>query len=261
MPSRESVDIAVPQRVAVVGKGRLGTALVRALRGGGIQVAGPLGRGARLIDTPDAVLLCVPDGQIPVAAAAYAGAAPLIGHTSGATALNTIDASGSELFGLHPLQTFIGDDDPERFHGISCAIAGTTQAALDAARALAGVLQMHPFEIRDEDRPAYHAAACMASNFLITLQAAAERIARGAGIEASTAHDMLVPLVQASVQNWAAHGPRAALTGPVARGDHATVARQRAAVGRVAPELFALFDVLVERTQALAEQPGLNRMT
>ena len=259
MSPRESVDIAVPQSVAVVGGGRLGTALTRALRDGGIQVAGPFGRDA-VIGTPDAVVLCVPDEQIAVVAAAYAGAVPLIGHTSGATPLSAIDAPGSALFGLHPLQTFMGGDGPERFHEVSCAIAGTTQAAVDAARGLAGVLGMHPFEIRDEDRPAYHAAACVASNFLITLQSAAEQIARGAGIEAPTAHDMLVPLVQASVQNWAAHGPRAALTGPVARGDHATVERQRAAVGRVAPELLTLFDVLVERTQALAEQPDHTRM-
>lgn len=254
MPSRESVDIAVPQSIAVVGGGRLGTALARALRAGGVQVAGPLGRDAA-IGTPDAVVLCVPDDQIALVAAAYAGVVPLIGHTSGATALHTIDAPGSALFGLHPLQTFIGDDEPARFNGVSCAIGGTTQAALDIARRLAGVLHMNPFEILDDNRPAYHAAACVASNFLITLQDAAEQIARGAAIDAPTAHEMLVPLVQAAVQNWAAHGPRAALTGPVSRGDHATVARQRAAIGRVAPELLALFDVLVERTQALSEQP------
>lgn len=259
MSPRESVDLAVPQSVAVVGSGRLGTALTRALREAGVQVAGPFGRDAD-IGSPDAVVLCVPDKQIARVAASYAGAVPLIGHTSGATPLSVIDAPGSALFGLHPLQSFVDGDGPGRFHEISCAIAGTTQNALDAARGLAQVLRMHPFEIRDEDRPAYHAAACMASNFLITLQAAAEQIARGAGIEAAAAHGMLVPLVQASVQNWAAHGPRAALTGPVARGDHATVARQRVAVGRVGPELLALFDVLVERTQALAEQPEHTRM-
>lgn len=254
MSSRESVDISLPQSIAVVGGGRLGTALARALRDGGVQVTGPFGRDAA-IGTPDAVVLCVPDNQIAVVASAYSGAVPLIGHTSGATELKTIYAPGSAIFGLHPLQTFMGNDEPARFSGVSCAIAGTTPAALDIARRLASVLQMTPFEILDEDRSAYHAAACVASNFLITLQDAAEQIARGAQIEGPTAHEMLVPLVQAAVQNWAAHGPRAALTGPVSRGDHATVARQRSAIGRVAPELLALFDVLVERTQALSEQP------
>ncbi|PRZ42223.1 putative short-subunit dehydrogenase-like oxidoreductase (DUF2520 family) [Antricoccus suffuscus] len=255
MPSRESVDIAVPQSIAVVGGGRLGTVLTRALRDGGVRVAGPFGRDA-VIGTPDAVVLCVPDDQIAVVAPAYAGIVPLIGHTSGATPLSVIDAPGCAVFGIHPLQTFIGDDGPERFYGVSCAIGGTTPTALDFARRLAGMLHMHPFEINDEDRPAYHAAACVASNFLITLQDAAERIARGAAIDAPTAHEMLVPLVRAAVQNWAARGPRAALTGPVSRGDHATVARQRAAIGRVAPELLTLFDVFVERTQALSEQPA-----
>ena len=60
-----------------------------------------------------------------------------------------------------------------------------------------------------------------------------------------------MPLVRATVENWAALGPERALTGPVARGDEATVARQRAAVAERAPELLALFDALVEATRAL----------
>ena len=82
-------------------------------------------------------------------------------------------------------------------------------------------LGMTPFEIADEDRAAYHAAASIASNFLVTLEAAAERL---------LGHDreLLVPLVRATVENWAALGAERALTGPIARGDEATVERQRA---------------------------------
>ena len=85
---------------------------------------------------------------------------------------------------------------------------------------------MRPVEIAERDRPAYHAAASIASNFLVTLEAAAERIGGAAGIE----RELLVPLVRATVENWARLGPERALTGPVARGDEVTVARQRAAV-------------------------------
>ncbi len=61
-----------------------------------------------------------------------------------------------------------------------------------------------------------------------------------------------MPLVQGTVDNWALHGPRAALTGPVARGDEATVDRQREAVRSGTPAELPLFDILVERTRALA---------
>ena len=97
---------------------------------------------------------------------------------------------------------------------------------------------MRPFEIEDEGRAAYHAAASIASNFLVTLEAAAERVAAGAGLEADEARALLAPLVRATVENWAEHGPERALTGPIARGDEATVARQRDAVAESAPELL-----------------------
>jgi predicted short-subunit dehydrogenase-like oxidoreductase (DUF2520 family) len=107
---------------------------------------------------------------------------------------------------------------------------------------------MHPVEVADRDRAAYHAAASIASNFLVTLEAAAERLARTAGAERS----LLVPLVRATVENWAVLGPHRALTGPVARGDDATVALQRNALEERARDLLPLFDALVDATRALA---------
>jgi predicted short-subunit dehydrogenase-like oxidoreductase (DUF2520 family) len=113
---------------------------------------------------------------------------------------------------------------------------------------------MTPFEIDDAGRATYHAAASIASNFLVTLEAAAERVARGAELEPQEARALLAPLVRRTVENWARLGPERALTGPVARGDDATVEAQRAAVADAAPELLVLFDALVERTRALASQ-------
>ena len=236
--------------VGVVGAGRLGVPLSGALRAVGYSVDGPVGRGE--VPAGEALILSVPDAEIPSAAEVVAAAAPLVGHTSGATNLAALAPAGVEAFGLHPLQTFTGEEGPEAFSGAGCAVAGSSRRALEVAEQLARALGMRPFVIHDHGRPAYHAAASVASNFLVTLEAAAERVASGAGLSPARARALLAPLVRRTVDNWAEHGPQRSLTGPVARGDVATVARQRAAVEEAAPELLALFDVLVERTAALA---------
>jgi predicted short-subunit dehydrogenase-like oxidoreductase (DUF2520 family) len=237
-----SSDTPACRRLAIVGRGRVGAALAGALRQAGYDVAGPLGRGADGVAT-DAVLLCVPDGEIPRAAAAIAPG-PLVGHCSGATGLTEL--APHEGFSVHPLMTVTADG--ARFAGAGAAIAGSTPRALALADELARALRMRPVEIAEPDRPAYHAAASIASNFLITLEAAAERVAATVGIE----RELLVPLVRATVENWARLGPERALTGPVARGDEVTIARQRAAVAEAAPDLLELFDALVDATRSLA---------
>jgi predicted short-subunit dehydrogenase-like oxidoreductase (DUF2520 family) len=240
-----------PLRVGIVGAGRVGTALSRALRDAGVEVEGPVGRGERP-GRCDAIVLCVPDAEIAAAAELVTADAPLIGHTSGATPLAALAHVGVPAFGLHPLQSFAHPG--VRFEGAGAAVAGSTPEALAFAVSLAERLGMTPFEIDDEGRPAYHAAASVASNFLVTLQAAAEAIAAGTGLDRDEARALLAPLVRQTAENVSRLGPEAALTGPVARGDEATVAAQRAAVEHVAPELLALFDELVERTRALAGQ-------
>jgi predicted short-subunit dehydrogenase-like oxidoreductase (DUF2520 family) len=226
---------------AVVGHGRLGTALAAALRAAGASVDGPLGRGATA-NTADVVFLAVPDAEI-ASAAAQIAPDRLVGHCSGATTLAPLHGH-PEAFSLHPLMTVTaaGAD----FTGATAAIAGTTDAALFTARTLASALGMVPIEIADADRPAYHAAASMASNFLVTLEWAAERVG---GLDRAA----LAPLVRATVDNWVADGAHAALTGPIARGDEATVSKQRAAVAQRAPDLTSLFDVLADATGDLAQ--------
>jgi predicted short-subunit dehydrogenase-like oxidoreductase (DUF2520 family) len=127
-------------------------------------------------------------------------------------------------------------------------VAGSDEAAEALAIALARRLGMRPFTLADADRPAYHAAASIASNFLITLEAAAERM---------LGHDreLLVPLVRATVESWASLGAERALTGPIARGDEATVQRQRDAVEDRAPQLLELFDAMAAATRDLAAEP------
>jgi predicted short-subunit dehydrogenase-like oxidoreductase (DUF2520 family) len=233
-------------RISVVGPGRLGRAAALAFAAAGYAVAGPFGRDEPVAPA-DVVLLCVPDREIAAAAAAVRDLAPLVGHTSGAT---PVAGTGVD-FGLHPLRSFAGEERADAFAGVGCAVAATSPEALRVAEELAASVGGHPFEVTDAQRAGYHAAASIASNFLVTLEAAAERVAAASGLPAGfRAH--LVPLVRGTVENWAAHGPRAALTGPIARGDEATVERQRAAIAAHTPELLALFDELSDRTRALA---------
>jgi predicted short-subunit dehydrogenase-like oxidoreductase (DUF2520 family) len=239
-----SDDTPACRRLAIVGQGRLGRALSTELRRRGLEVVGPLGRGADASDA-DAVLLCVPDGEI-AAAASVIAPRRLVGHCSGATGLEPL--SPHEAFSLHPLTTVSGSGTD--FAGAGAAIAGSTQAALVLARSLAETLRMEPVEIAPDDRAAYHAAASIASNFLITLESVAEELGATAGVE----HRALVPLVRATVENWARLGPSHALTGPVARGDEQTVVRQRRAVAERTPELLDLFDALLAATRRLADQ-------
>lgn len=240
---RESAsDIPACTRLAIVGRGRLGNALSSALAGGRYELQGPLGRGFDG-NGADVVLLCVPDSEI-AGAAGQISPGPLVGHCSGATGLDPL--TPHEAFSLHPLMTVTANG--ARFAGAGAAIAGSTPRALDVAAQLAHALGMRAVEVLDRDRVAYHAAASIASNFLITLEAAAEQLASTAGVD----RELLVALVRATVENWAALGSERALTGPVARGDERTVTAQRAAIAERAPDLLELFDVMVDRTRRLA---------
>lgn len=234
---------ALSYRCAVVGPGRMGTALVAALSHAGWQVSGPLGRSADPADA-EIVLLAVPDGEIAAAAAALTPRPSLIvGHCSGATTLAPL--APHTAFSLHPLMTVTGAETT--FTGAAAALSADDAAARAAGAAIADALGMRTFDVADEDRAAYHAGASIASNFLITLLAMAEEVS---GIDRGD----LAPLVRASVENWQHLGADRALTGPVARGDHATVERQRTAVAARTPQLLPAFDALVRQTEALAAQ-------
>jgi predicted short-subunit dehydrogenase-like oxidoreductase (DUF2520 family) len=185
------------------------------------------------------VLLCVPDREIASAASAIV-AGPLIGHVSASAPLGLL--APHERFALHPLLSVVGAG--ARFAGAACAIDGSTPHAIMVARALAQRLGMRVRVIQQGERALYHAAASAASNFLVTVEGMAERLAERVGLDRD------------AVDNWAAHGARGALTGPVARGDEATVDRQRAAVADAAPDLLPLWDALVAGTRQLSAPRG-----
>jgi len=230
---------------AVVGAGRMGTVIAAGLRAASTRVVGPLKRGEPVPGDVGVVLLCVPDGQIAAAAAAVP-AGPLVGHCSGATGLEALGTR--EGFSLHPLMSAPTGSGPEVLNGAGCAIDGTTPRALETATTLAHALGMRAARVAPEDRVAYHAAAAMASNFLVALEGIAERLAATAGIT----REQLAPLVLATARQWAETGAERALTGPIVRGDEDVVARHRAVVAERVPEALALWDALADATRALA---------
>jgi predicted short-subunit dehydrogenase-like oxidoreductase (DUF2520 family) len=151
------------------------------------------------------------------------------------------------LFSIHPLQTFADAETP--VEGTPAAIAGSGERALDFARRLAEALGMRPFEVPEENRAAYHAAASIASNLLVALEESATDLLERAGVD--DARELLAPLVLRTAANWSERGA-AALTGPIARRDRETVERHRAAIAKSAPELIHLYEALAMRAEAVA---------
>jgi predicted short-subunit dehydrogenase-like oxidoreductase (DUF2520 family) len=229
---------------AIVGAGRLGTVLAAAL-----SEHPALRRGEPVPGGTEVVLLCVPDGKIAEAAAAVAPG-PLLGHCSGATGLDVFD--GRPGFSLHPLMSVPAGSEPSVLRGAGAAVDGTSEHALRVAHTLADGLGMRATRVAPEDRVAYHAAGAIAANFLVALEACAERLAATTGITRA----QLAPLVLATAEQWARLGPEAALTGAIARGDEGTVRRHRATVAERTPEILALWDELAEVTRAVAGRKG-----
>jgi len=226
----------------VIGAGRLGHALSRALRGAGATVSGPLVRDA-VLPTCDVVLLCVPESSIAVASAAIP-VGPVVGHCSASYPMDAL--APHERFVAHPLLPITKEGAD--FRGAVCATDGSTPHAMQIAEQLAHTVGMRPVHVAADKRALYHAAAAMAANFITTLEDAAEQLAAPCGITRAE----LAPLVRAALENWIALGGQRALVGPVSRGETETVARQRAAVADTAPHLLPVWDALEQSTRMLA---------
>jgi predicted short-subunit dehydrogenase-like oxidoreductase (DUF2520 family) len=178
----------------------------------------------------------VPDSAIPEVARSIEPG-PWIAHTSGATPLSAL-APHTTRFGVHPLQTFVPGGGPEQLDGAWAAATGEDPGALARATWLATELGLRPFELRDDMRGLYHAGAAIASNYLVTLYRAASRALAAAGAPP----EALLPLMRRTVDNGFE------LTGPIARGDWATVDAHLAAIRRHLPELEPMYRVLADAT-------------
>lgn len=219
--------------VRVVGTGRAGGTIAARLAERGLTVTA--GRDA-LADA-DLVLLAVPDAAI-TAVAGQVPIGPWVAHVSGATSLRALDPH-ARRFSVHPLQTLTRERGPEQLDGAWAAVTAETDEARDVARWLAETLGLHPFDLADADKPLYHAGAAIASNFLVTLHAAAARLLQESGAPS----EALIPLMTRTIENGFV------LTGPIARGDWSTVDAHLRALEERAPDLVPLYRALAEATR------------
>jgi predicted short-subunit dehydrogenase-like oxidoreductase (DUF2520 family) len=260
-------------RIVLVGPGRAGQSVAIAANGAGHDIVAVAAREAgracgvaRRLDATalqigepfpavDLVIVAVSDsaieevaGQVaPVARNAAASAIHLSGAVSVA-ALEPFAEQGLSVGSLHPLQTM-----PTANRGAR-ALAGAWMAVTaheplqSELHRFATTLGGVPFDLRDEHRVAYHAAAAAAANFPMAALAIAERLMAASGVP----FEAVRPLAEAIVSNAFDVGPLASLTGPIARGDTRTISAQTAAVRATAPDIASAFEAMVEATTEIA---------
>jgi predicted short-subunit dehydrogenase-like oxidoreductase (DUF2520 family) len=245
-----SAKLPAKPRIAIVGAGNLANALAVSLREAGYKIEQVVSRGrqaslrrarrlarevgasavtaARAQLGAEIVWFCVPDSAIADAAKSLAGAANWSGkvalHSSGALAgdeLAVLQRQGAAVASVHPLMTFVRGSRPPLVD-VPFAIEGRSKA-VRAARAIVLDLRGQPFTIRKQQKEAYHAWGMFASPLLTALLATSERVAAAAGISRGAARERMLPILKQTLANYARLGAPGAFSGPVARGDVATV--------------------------------------
>lgn len=247
-------------RLTIVGPGRAGGSIAIAAARVGHEISGVLSRSGEMrfgppvqFDGPlpesDLLLIAVKDDVISEVAEALgerAGSIPVAAHLSGfvpITSLRALAENGLSIGGFHPLQSL---PDPERG---ADALAGSfvgidgDDLAFDTLTHLASSLRMEPFRLDDTIRPAYHAAAAAASNFVLTALATSGDLFDSAGVDPRVAR----PLVERAVANFYDLGGLA-LTGPIARADTETVIGHLEAARTVSEDVGRQFRLMAEAT-------------
>ena len=268
-------------RIGIIGPGRAGTALARALARAGHEVTAAaavsepsrrrvaeyfprarLTEPAQVLADADLVLLTVPDdvlGRLVAGLAATEApfAGRLVAHASGAHGIRILDPAtqaGALPLALHPVMTFTGrEDDVDRIKGV-CFGVTAPEPLRPAAEALVIEMGGEPVFIAEENRSLYHAALAFAANHLVTLVTEAATLLRDAGAEVP--NRMLGPLLGAALDNALRFGD-AGLTGPVARGDDGTVAAHVAAIAAAEPGALPAYLALARLTADRALAAGL----
>lgn len=267
--------------VAVVGAGRVGTAIAVLLARAGHRIVAVAGREATaarvdlhlpdvsIRSAPEAaaaselVVIATPDDAVEPTAATLAAAAAVgpgtwVTHVSGALgldALRSIAEAGARRLAIHPLQTFPDVTSAiERLPGCWIAVTAEDEEGFRFGERLVADLGGRPFRLEDDRRPLYHAAAVFASNYLVVAAAEAESLLTAAGVP--DAAEALAPLERASLENVEALGPARALTGPAVRGDAGTIRRHLEALKQDAPGSIPAYVGMARAALDVAERAG-----
>jgi predicted short-subunit dehydrogenase-like oxidoreductase (DUF2520 family) len=255
--------------ISIVGAGRVGRSLGKALRERGWHIGAVVTRSAasaraavRTIGggtayehitaqalAADNVLIATPDDVIASTARELARLAPtsqralrgkIVLHTSGA---------------LHPMQTFSGRRVPN-LEGIIFAVEGDAKARR-AGRAIARTLGGVPIVIASRNKPAYHAAGALAAGHALALIEGATRVLMRIGFPRRRAEQTLLPLMREVLRNFERVGPRAAWTGPVARSDYSVVAKHAKALRKYPREFGQSYAALARlAARVLCKNPA-----
>ena len=267
--------MAVKPHIAIVGPGRLGTALALELNRAGYRISEivshkrPEGKSRLLArklrartSSPDNAVLdadliwfCVPDREIAAAARALASKVEWRGktafHSSGALASNQLDVlkrRGASVAAVHPMMTFVRGAVPS-LKGVPFAVEGDATATR-LARGIVRKLGGETFPIRAKNKAAYHAWGAFASPLLVALLVSAEQVARAAGLKATEARKKMLPILKQTIENYGRLGPAGAFSGPLVRGDAEIVRKHLRVLGKIpeAKEVYlALARIAVRR--------------
>jgi predicted short-subunit dehydrogenase-like oxidoreductase (DUF2520 family) len=272
--------------ISIVGAGRVGTSLGRALAARGHHIRALvcrrlasakesraiIGQGRPLTDAAKAaargeiLILSLPDDRISAMAARLARAKVDWGrktvlHTSGflsAEVLAPLRKMGAAVASFHPAQSFPDKrTPPSSFRGISFGLEGDPKA-LSLARKLVRSLGGHSLAVSAETKPLYHAACIVASNYAVILWQTAGEWLRRAGIAEPDAVRLIVPLAEGTLRNVKKLDPKAALTGPIVRGDFVTVEAHLKALARFSPRHSRIYREIGLEALETAGKRGLS---
>jgi predicted short-subunit dehydrogenase-like oxidoreductase (DUF2520 family) len=268
--------------VAIIGPGRLGTALALQLARAGYHVSELISRtpaSARRLRAltqtlkarsshhrnvrlnADLIWLCVPDREIAIVAADLATLniwkGKTVFHSSGALGSDTLDPlrkRGAKVASVHPMMTFVRGAVPA-MKGITFALEGDAPAVRVAQRIVRD-FGARTFLIRRQKKAAYHAWGSFASPLLVAALVTAEQVARSAGLKTAEARRMMLPIVCQTFVNYAALGPAGSFSGPLVRGDAEIVRKHLHALKKL-PEARAVYVALAR--SSLRQLPVENR--
>lgn len=275
--------MAAKERIAILGPGKAGTAVGHLLRKAGREITAVAGRrleaaeraaaytgGTATTDFAgaargaDCVFITTSDDAIETVCKAVAAAGGFrpgvkVVHTSGVGGLDILGTArrrGARVGCIHPIQTFA--DVESAIAKIPGSTFGITaeEDILPWADGIARDLGGLPFHVSEEDKPLYHAAACMASNYLVTLMYLVEETYGRMGLSRQQAFQAFWPLVRGTLANLETRGTVPSLTGPIARGDGGTVRKHLRGLRKRFPELTKLYREMGLFTAEIAVRRG-----